>query len=72
LLAPGLRKYSALSLVSAYTRELGNVTPFAMPLVATAVVCVCALTVTPSSEVATATAAQAAEVLVDLMTFDLW
>jgi D-alanyl-D-alanine carboxypeptidase len=61
--------YSELSLVSAYKRELGSVTPFATPLVAV-VVAVCALTmVTPSSDVAIATAAQAADVLVDLMTF---
>jgi len=60
-----------LSLVSAYTGELDGVTPFATSLFVPAVV-VCALTIVMlSSEVAMATAAQAAEVLVDLMTFDL-
>jgi hypothetical protein len=64
--------YSELSLVSAYTRELGNVTPRATPLVAGGG-CVWALTiVTLSSDVVIATAAHAADVLVDLMTFDLW
>ena len=71
--APGSRMYSELSPVSAYTLELGNVTPFATPLVGMIDVCDCALTIaTLSSVVATATADHAAEVLVDLMTFGLW